>query len=208
MQFVKDWRVLTVPNALTALRLVCLPVFVALLAEPHREGLVAAGFLLGSMGVTDGLDGYIARHFDQVSLLGKVADPLVDRLLVLAAAIGALAVGAAPLWLVVLALVREALVLVASGALVLAGARRIDVSWPGKAGAFGMMVAFPLFLLVRASFWHTPAEVVGWTAAIGGLALGWFAAFGYVPRARVALLEGRRGHGRAKADMAGSEVAG
>ena len=187
-----DWRVFTVPNALTALRLVCLPAFLALLAEPHGEGRLAAAFLLGSLGITDGMDGYIARHFDQGSLLGKLADPFVDRVLILSAAIGAIAVGAAPVWLVAVALAREGLVLATAGVLALAGARSMDVSWPGKAGAFGMMVAFPLFFLGHAAFrWHSGAEVLAWVAASGGLAFGWFAVVGYVPQARAALSEGR-----------------
>jgi cardiolipin synthase len=198
-----DWRVFTVPNALTALRLVCVPAFLALLAEPHGEGRLAAAVLLGGLGITDGLDGYIARHFDQVSLLGKLADPFVDRVLILSAAIGAIAVGAAPVWLVALALAREGLVLATAGVLALAGARRMDVSWPGKAGAFGMMVAFPLFFLGHAAFrWHSAAEALAWVAAAGGLAFGWYAVVGYVPQARAALSQGRAGR-----KPAGKEVA-
>ena len=94
-------RVLTVPNALSALRLVCLPVFVVLLAQPHERGRPAAAFLLAGAAFTDVLDGYIARHFDQVSTLGKMADPLVDRALVLCALVGATVIGALPIWLVV-----------------------------------------------------------------------------------------------------------
>ena len=74
-------RILTVPNTLTAIRLACLPVFVVLMAQPDGRGLVAAACLLSALGLTDGLDGYIARHFHQVSSVGKVADPLADRAL-------------------------------------------------------------------------------------------------------------------------------
>jgi cardiolipin synthase len=191
-------RVITVPNMLTALRLACLPAFVALLAEPHGEGRLAAAFLLGGLGTTDGLDGYIARHFHQVSALGKVADPLVDRLLVLSATIGALAVGAAPPWLVGLALAREALVLLAAGVLAAAGARRLEVSLVGKAGAFGMMVALPLFFLGHAMFyWHSTALWAAWVAAAWGLALGWSAFFMYLPQGLAALRSARRRQGRA-----------
>ena len=125
-------RILTVPNALTAVRLACLPVFVVLIAQPDGSGLLAAACLLAGLGVTDGLDGYVARHFDQVSSLGKVADPLVDRGLVLTAVIATVAIGAIPVWLVVLVLAREALVLAGGAALLLWGAKRIDVSWAGQ----------------------------------------------------------------------------
>jgi cardiolipin synthase (CMP-forming) len=187
-------RILTVPNALTAIRLACLPVFVVLMAQPDGRGLVAAACLLSALGLTDGLDGYIARHFHQVSSLGKVADPLVDRALVLTAVISALAIGAIPVWLVVVVLTREVLVLAGGGALALAGARRIDVSWAGKAGTFGMMVALPLFILGDAPFrWQTEAGVAAWVAAGWGLALGWYAALGYIPRARAALAQSHQG---------------
>ena len=80
-------RILTFPNALSALRLACLPVFIVLLAQPHGKGRLAAAFLLGASAFTDGLDGFVARHFNQVSTLGKMADPLVDRALVLGGAL-------------------------------------------------------------------------------------------------------------------------
>jgi cardiolipin synthase (CMP-forming) len=185
-------RILTVPNALTALRLACIPVFLVLLAQPDHRGQLAAAGLLAGLGVTDGLDGYVARHFNQVTTLGKMADPLADRLLVLAAVVGALAVGAVPVWLVVLILLREALVLLGAGALALAGATRIDVSWAGKAGTFGMMFALPLFLAGGSPFrWHEAAQTGAWVAATWGLVLGWIAVAGYVPRARAAIRDSR-----------------
>jgi cardiolipin synthase (CMP-forming) len=187
-------RILTVPNALTALRLACLPVFLVLLAQPDREGQLAAAFLLAGLGVTDGLDGYVARHFNQVTSFGRVADPLVDRALVLSATIGAVVAGAIPVWLVVLVLAREVLVLAGAGLLALEGARRLDVSWPGKAGTFGLMCALPLFLMGDAPFrWSGLAETLAWIAATCGLALGWFAFAGYVPRAHAVFLEARAG---------------
>ena len=72
-------RVLTVPNVVTVVRLLCLPVFLWLLFG--RDQVVAAAVLLAVLGVTDFVDGYVARHFDQVSELGKVLDPTADRLL-------------------------------------------------------------------------------------------------------------------------------
>jgi cardiolipin synthase (CMP-forming) len=189
-------RVLTVPNALTAIRLACLPVFVVLMAEPDGRGWLAAACLLAGLGITDGLDGYIARHFHQVSTLGKIADPLADRVLVLTAVITAVVVGVVPVWLVAVVLAREALVLAGAGALLLAGAARVDVSWAGKAGTFGMMLALPLFIAGHAPFrWHTGAEWAAWVAAAWGLALGWYAAIGYLPRARAALVESRERRG-------------
>lgn len=186
-------RVLTVPNALTALRLACLPVFLVLLGEPHGRQRLAAACLLGALGVTDGLDGYVARHLHQVSSLGKLADPFVDRALVLSAVIGALAIGAVPAWLVAIVLLREAFVLGGGGALALAGARHLEVSWAGKVGAFAMMVALPLFLMGDAAFrWHEVAEVAAWVAVTCGQVFGWFAAARYIPTGRALVGEARK----------------
>jgi cardiolipin synthase (CMP-forming) len=89
-------------------------------------------------------------------------------------------------------LAREVLVGVATIALGIAGARRIDVLWAGKAGTLALMFAMPMFLIADASeSVHTFFTVVGWGFAIGGIALGYFAALHYVPAARAALREGR-----------------
>jgi cardiolipin synthase (CMP-forming) len=192
-------RILTVPNGLTALRLACLPLFVVLLAQPHRRDLVAAACMLGALGVTDGLDGYVARHFHQVSSLGKLADPFVDRALVLSAVIGAMAIGAVPAWLVAIVLLREALVLAGAVVLALAGARHLEVSLAGKVGAFAMMVALPLFLLGHASFrWHEIAHVAAWVAVACGQVFAWYAALQYIPTGRAFLAAARKGPGSAK----------
>jgi cardiolipin synthase len=192
-------RILTVPNGLTALRLACLPVFLVLLAQPHRRDLVAAACMLGALGVTDGLDGYVARHFHQVSSLGKLADPFVDRALVLSAVIGALAIGAVPAWLVAIVLLREALVLAGAVVLALAGARHLEVSLSGKVGAFAMMVALPLFLLGHAPFrWHEIAYATAWVAVACGQVFAWYAAVQYIPIGRAFLADARKGGGRAQ----------
>ena len=177
-------RIFTVPNALTALRLACLPVFGTLLAQPEGRGRMAAAVLLGALGVTDGLDGYIARRFNQVSSLGKAADPLVDRALVLTATAGALAIGAVPPWLVGVVLAREAVVAGGAAVLAVTGAGRLEVSWAGKAGAFGMMVALPLFIMGSSSSrWHAQATTTAWVAVGWGQLFAWGAAAGYVPKA-------------------------
>jgi cardiolipin synthase len=186
-------RVFTVPNALSALRLACLPVFVVLLAEPHESGRLAAAVLLAASAFTDGLDGYIARRFNQVSALGKMADPLVDRALVLCAVVGATVIGALPIWLVVVIALREGTVLAGSGLLFFSSrTARLDVSRAGKAGAFGMMVALPLFIMGHAPFaGHEVALVSAWVAVVPGQALAWLAAVQYVPKARAAWAESR-----------------
>lgn len=185
-------RILTVPNLVTLVRLLCIPVFVILILRSHRAGWYPAALLLGGLGVTDGVDGYIARHFNQVSTLGKVLDPLADRLLLGVAAISIIAVGAVPLWIAVAALLREALVACGFLYVAAAGGRRMDVQWAGKAGTFGLMCALPLFLAGHAADdWHSTAEVLAWICAIPALVFGWYAAITYVPKARRALEESR-----------------
>jgi cardiolipin synthase (CMP-forming) len=186
-------RVLTIPNLISLARLLCVPVFLWMLWEPHpaRRG---AAVLLAVLGATDWVDGWIARHFDQGSELGKILDPTADRALLVAAAVALLREGLATgvqviLWLV---LAREVLIAIATVVLALAGARRIDVVWAGKAGTLALMIALPMFLIADAAHSvRTVFEVLGWGFAIGGIALGYFAAAKYVPAARAALREGR-----------------
>jgi cardiolipin synthase len=90
--------------------------------------------------------------------------------------------------------VREALVAGATLALAALGAKRIDVTWFGKAGTFCLMFAFPLFLASESTVgWADVAEALAWMIGIPGLALSWYSAALYVPMARQALAEGRAG---------------
>jgi cardiolipin synthase len=183
-------RILTVPNVITLVRLACLPVFVWLLLGEKNQ--VAAALLLGALGATDWVDGYVARHFDQVSTLGKVLDPVADRLLFFTAIVSIIISGDAPLWVCVAVLVREGVVAAATLALAAMGARRIDVTWFGKAGTFSLMFAFPLFLLGSSDLaWHGLFTFAAWCTAIAGLVFSYYSAFLYVPLASRALADGR-----------------
>jgi len=196
-------RVLTVPNVITLVRLACLPVFVWLLLGQDNEA--AAAGLLAALGATDWVDGYIARHFDQVSTLGKILDPVADRLLFFTAIVTIIISGDAPLWFCVAVLVREATVAVATLVLAGLGARRIDVTWFGKAGTFGLMFAFPLFLAGASTVWWADfAQAAAWMCGIPGLIFSYYAAFTYIPLGRRALREGRAD--RAAARSAGPAV--
>src|SRR5690606_3366634 len=145
------------------------------------------------LGVTDFLDGWIARRFDQVSELGKVLDPVADRLIFIVGGGAILLDGAVPTWFAVVVLIRELLVSAATLALAAMGARRIDVTWFGKAGTFGLLMAFPLFLAHESSleWWQGWA----WLTGIPGLVLSYYAAVLYVPIARRALGEARAASG-------------
>jgi cardiolipin synthase (CMP-forming) len=187
-------RVLTLPNLVTAMRLSCLPLFLWLLFA--QEDRAAAAWLLAALGATDWVDGYLARHMGQVSELGKILDPVADRLLFLVGAGGILVDGSVPVWFAVIVLLRETLVGATTLILAALGARRIDVTWFGKAGTFGLMIAFPLFLASHSDIsWADTAGVLAWVAGIPGLALSLYAAVLYVPLARQALAEGRADRG-------------
>ena len=184
-------RVLTVPNLLSVIRLCLIPVFVWLLFGRHNRG--GAALLLAGLGATDWVDGYVARHFNQVSELGKVLDPTADRLLLGTAVISILIDGSVPAIVAWPVIVRE--LAVAGTVLVLAalGARRVDVSFQGKAGTFALMCAFPLFLVGNdhAVALRHQLRWAGWLAAAIGLAFSYYSAARYVPLARDALRDGR-----------------
>src|SRR5215218_9554681 len=181
-------RIVTVPNALSLGRLLCVPVFLWLLFG--RENRVGAALLLGGLGATDWVDGYIARHFNQVSDLGKVLDPIADKVLLVVGMVAILIDGSVPAVIFWPAIAREVLVAGTTVLLGVLGARRIDVSWAGKCGTLLMMVAFPLFLWGHG---HGPATALAWVVAIAGLLMAWYAAATYVAPARQALRDGRAG---------------
>jgi cardiolipin synthase len=198
-----EQRVLTVPNVLSVVRLLCTPVFVWLLLVTDDE--VAALALLGVLAATDWVDGGIARRYDQGSELGKVLDPVADRVLLLVAAIALMVDGVVPLWVGIAVLVRELIVSLATLALATAGAARIDVQWVGKAGTFFVMFALPGFLLVdilEPGTVRDVFEVLTWAVTIVGLVLSYYAAARYVPLARDALRSGRAARAHGATEMA------
>jgi cardiolipin synthase len=186
-------RIVTIPNVLSLVRLACLPWFVWLLLVQNDRA--NAAWLLAALGATDWVDGYIARHFDQVSELGKVLDPTADRLLFLVGVGGIIIDGSAPLWFSVLVLAREALLGITLVVLTLMGMERFDVRWAGKAGTFLLMFAFPFFLMGEAgdNWFEQICSVAAWVVGIPGLVISFYAAISYVPVMRQALAAGRRG---------------
>jgi cardiolipin synthase len=190
-------RILTAPNLITLVRLLCIPLFLWLLFGLHRQ--TPAAVLLAALGATDWIDGFVARRYHQVSTLGKVLDPAADRILVATAVIAVIVHGAVPLWFGIATLAREALVSVMVLLLAALGAARINVLWIGKAGTFALMFSYPAFLLsYGTASWQGPIRVVAWICGVLGLAMGWAAAAGYVAPARDALRAGRSGRAAAR----------
>lgn len=190
--------IFTVPNAISLVRLLCLPVFVYLLFG--RENRAAAASLLGALGATDWIDGYIARRYHQVSDLGKILDPVADRLLFFVGIVAILVDGSIPIWFAAAVLVRELVVAATTVVLGLLGARRIDVTWWGKAGTFGLMIAVPMFLASASTLgWADTARVLAWVTGIPGLVFSYIAWGLYLPLGLAALRDGRADRRRATA---------
>ncbi len=184
-------RILTIPNLITLVRLLCLPLYWWLLFSQHNP--FGAAVLLGALGATDWCDGYIARHFNQVSNLGKVFDPTADRFLFFVAIVGIIIAGAAPLWLCWVVLAREIVVGGTTVIITALGAKPVDVTWFGKAGTFCLMFAFPLFLAGSSDVAVAPAlTALGAIMAVPGVVFSYYAAFRYVPKWRENLRAARQ----------------
>ena len=137
-------RVLTVPNALSFARIAVLPFVLMDLLDGRY---VRAFVLLAIFAATDWLDGYLARRLDQVSRLGVLLDPISDRALFVVVGVGFVLADLLPLWALVVLLARDAGVLLAGAVLLVRGDDPPKVTRIGKAATFGLMFAFPTFLI-------------------------------------------------------------
>ncbi|GAB5899897.1 CDP-alcohol phosphatidyltransferase family protein [Mycolicibacterium mageritense] len=164
-------RVVTVPNALSVLRLVLVPVFLWLLFGAHANGWAVAVLMFS--GFSDWADGKIARLVaNQSSRLGALLDPLVDRIYMVTVPVALAFAGVVPWWLVVTLLGRDA-VLAATLPLVRSrGLAALPVTYLGKAATFALMSGFPLVLLGQwDALWSRVILACGWAFLIWGLAL-------------------------------------
>lgn len=185
----------TWPNLVTTVRLAVIPLYVWLLATTDHRAVAA--WLLAALGATDWVDGYLARKLGQTSNVGKILDPVADRILVMTSVLSVAIVGAVPWWFALATLARE--IVVSGLTLILAalGAARIDVLWWGKVSTFALMTAYPLFLLTSVAgggdlaAWQEGVRALTWAVGGGGLALAWVVLAGYVKPALTALRTGR-----------------
>jgi cardiolipin synthase (CMP-forming) len=180
----------TIPNAFTFVRLLLLPVFLYVLFG--LENRAAAAWMLGALGATDWVDGYLARRLGQVSEFGKVFDPTVDRLLFLVATTAIIIDGSIPLWFALAVLVRELLVgLMMAVATVVYKMPRIDVTYWGKLATFLLMFSVPGFLMGNSDIPGAGVfEVVAWVLGVPGLILSYWTAIAYIPQVRRAVATG------------------
>ena len=172
-------RLFTVPNLLSVLRLLGVPLFLWLLLGPHAD--VAALVVLTLSGISDWADGVLARRLNQASRLGELLDPLADRLYILATLIGLTLRNIIPWWLAGLIVLRDVILLATVPALRRRGYWSLPVHYLGKAGTFCLLYAFPFLLL--ASHEGTAADIarpIAWAFTIWGVALYWWAGVLYL----------------------------
>lgn len=176
-------RIWTVPNLLSFLRLLGVPVFLWLALGPRADGWALA--VLAVAGLTDWLDGKVARAFNQVSRLGRLIDPAADKLYVFATIVALLVREIIPWWLAAVILAREIFVGAFFPVLRKHGYRALQVHFLGKAAMFNLMYAFPLLFLASHTGWYAEgARVAGWAFALWGTGLYWWAGVLYAIQVR------------------------
>ena len=180
MSLWRQWG--TVPNVLSSIRLALVPVFLLLLVNSK---FTSALIVLAVAGITDYLDGYFARKFNQVTRLGQLLDPAADRLYIFSTLVGLAWTGLIPIWLAAAIIARDLMLLVVYPVLATHGYGPLPVHYLGKAGTFALLYAFPL--LMMAHVWKS-AELlilpVAWAFAWWGVGLYWWAGAVYVLQVR------------------------
>jgi cardiolipin synthase (CMP-forming) len=144
---VRAERIVTVPNVLSVLRLLGVPLFLWLLLGPHADGW--AVLVLVAAGISDWLDGKLARLLNQFSKLGELLDPAADRLYIFATLAAFLIRGIVPWWVVAALVGRDLVLTVCVTLLRRRGYRPFEVTYLGKAATFNLLYAFPLLLLAQ-----------------------------------------------------------
>lgn len=173
----------TIPNALSALRLLGVPLFLWLVLGPEEDAWALVVLVVS--GITDYLDGWLARKLDQQSVVGQILDPVADRLYILAVVVGLLLRDIIPWWLAVSLPLRDALMWGLVPLLRTRGYSALPVHFLGKAATFNLLYAFPLLLLGDGDGTiATLAEVFGWAFAFWGVGLYWWAGVLYAWQVR------------------------
>jgi cardiolipin synthase len=187
-------RVLTIPNMLSVIRLILVPVFLYLLLVRHAYGPAVAILMFG--GVSDWADGKIARLVaNQSSRLGELLDPLVDRVYMIAVPVGLALAGVVGWPVVGILLGRDAVLAATLPALRSRGITALPVSYVGKAATFALMSGFPLILLGQwDSGWSRVIGLIGWAFLIWGIGMYLWSAVLYLLQVRLVLRGLPRAH--------------
>ncbi len=173
----------TIPNGLSALRLLGVPLFLWLVLGPEAD-LWALAVLVVS-GFTDFLDGWLARRLGQTSVIGEILDPVADRLYILAVVVGLAMRDVIPWWIAISLPLRDLLMWGLVPLLRTRGYSSLPVHFLGKAATFNLLYAFPLLLLGDGEGTvATLAQVFGWAFALWGIGLYWWAGLLYAWQVR------------------------
>ncbi|RYI97101.1 MAG: CDP-alcohol phosphatidyltransferase family protein, partial [Actinomycetales bacterium] len=165
-------RIVTVPNVLSVVRVLLVPVFLWLVLGPEEDEL--ALLVLVISGVTDYLDGKLARSLNQTSKVGAILDPVADRLFILAVVIGLGLREIIPWWLAVILPLRDVFLFSLVPFLRTRGYSSLPVHFLGKAATAGLLYAFPLLLLGDGEGTIADlADVFGWAFTVWGVGLYW-----------------------------------
>jgi cardiolipin synthase (CMP-forming) len=178
-------RVLTIPNALSVIRLVLVPVFLYLLLFTDAYGWAVA--ILMFSGFSDWADGKIARLVaNQSSRLGELLDPLVDRIYMLAVPLGLGFSGVVPWWVVATLIGRDAVLAATLPVVRSRGLTALPVTYIGKAATFALMSGFPLVLLGQwDATWSRVIGACGWGFVIWGMGMYLWSAVLYLLQVRL-----------------------
>jgi cardiolipin synthase len=202
-------RVLTIPNALSFLRLLGVPLFLWLVLGPHADGWAIVVLMVS--GWTDYFDGKIARRYGLVSRVGQLLDPLADRLYIVTTVLAFTVRGILPLYLTLSLVARDLVLTVLLPVFRAKGYGPPPVNFMGKAATYNLLYAFPLLLLGAGhGTAATVARPVGWAFAVWGVTLYWWAGLLYVRQVWRLVRPGRSGgdhSGRAGARDAEGAVA-
>ena len=186
-----SWAIWTLPNAISALRLLGVPLFLWLVLGPEAD--VLALLLLMLSGFTDWLDGYLARRLHQTSKLGEILDPVADRLYILAVVVGLAVRDIIPWWVALILPARDAFLWCLVPFLRTRGYSALPVHFLGKAATFNLLYAFPLlFIGDGTGTVATLGKVFGWAFAIWGIGLYWWAGFLYAWQVRKLMADRER----------------
>ena len=162
--------VISVPNALTFLRFLGIPLFIYLTLNLEADGWAIIVLVVG--GATDYFDGKLARAWNQTSRFGELADPAIDRLYILAILVVFLMREIIPTWMIIAIVGRDLILGLITIAMNRKGFPPFTVTYLGKAATFNLMYAFPFLLLAQSDgAWGNLAYIFGWSFAIWGIAL-------------------------------------
>lgn len=176
-------RIVTIPNLLSVVRLLLVPVFLWLVLGPKQDEW--ALLVLVFSGITDYLDGKLARRFNQTSALGAILDPVADRLFILAVVVGLWMRDIIPWWLMLVLPLRDVFLFSLVPFLRTRGYSSLPVHFLGKAATAALLYALPLLLLGDGvGTVANLAEVFGWAFAFWGVGLYWWAGILYAFQVR------------------------